>query len=194
MSILVGIRHSTTYKYDRRITLGPQAVRLRPAPHCRTPIVSYSLKLRPAEHFLNWVQDPFSNYIARLVFPEKTTEFAVDVDLVADLTAYNPFDFFVESYAETYPCEYPEALYKQLAPFLELRGNGVDFGSYLAGIDRGETPIIDFLVMLNQRLCGSVRRHGRGERRGVCKRLSVGGDDDVTGLETGLCGRSASIH
>src|SRR6478609_4372681 len=108
MSILVGLRHTTTYTYDRRIALGPQLVRLRPAPHCRTPIVSYSLRVSPDKYFINWLQDPFSNYVGRLVFPDKTAVFSVDVDLVADLTAYNPFDFFIESYADEFPFAYPE--------------------------------------------------------------------------------------
>ncbi|HET8710844.1 MAG TPA: transglutaminase family protein [Spongiibacteraceae bacterium] len=156
MSILVGLRHTTTYRYDRRINLGPQVVRLRPAPHCRTPIVSYSLNIRPDNHFINWIQDPFSNYMARLVFPEKTAEFTVDVDLVADLTAYNPFDFFVESYAEKFPFEYPDALKKQLAPFLETKVWDKRFAAYLADVPRKELPIIDFLVAINQRIWRDV--------------------------------------
>ena len=156
MSILVGLRHSTTYRYDRRIEMGPQIVRLRPAPHCRTPIVSYSLNIRPANHFINWIQDPFSNYMARLVFPEKTAEFTVDVDLVADLTAYNPFDFFVESYADKFPFQYSEALKKQLAPFLETEEWGQRFAAYVDAVPRSDMAIIDFLVDINQRICGDV--------------------------------------
>ena len=156
MSILVGLRHSTTYRYDRCINLDPQVVRLRPAPHCRTPIISYSLNIRPANHFINWIQDPFSNYMARLVFPEKTAEFSVDVDLVADLTAYNPFDFFVESYAEKFPFEYPDALKKQLAPFLETKEWGQRFAAYVAEVPRKDIAIIDFLVAINQRVWKDV--------------------------------------
>ncbi|HSB95445.1 MAG TPA: transglutaminase family protein, partial [Spongiibacteraceae bacterium] len=156
MSILVGLRHVTTYSYDRRIALGPQLVRLRPAPHCRTPIISYSLKISPAKYFINWVQDPFSNYMGRLVFPEKTAEFSIDVDLVADLTAYNPFDFFVESYAEKFPFDYPEALAKQLAPFMETRSWGPRFAEYVAITPRTPLAIIDFMVGLNQRICNDV--------------------------------------
>src|SRR6185295_714082 len=91
MSIHVALKHVTHYKYDRRVGLSPQIVRLRPAPHCRTKILSYSLKIEPEEHFINWQQDPFANYLARLVFPEKTTEFKVTVDLVAEMSVYNPF-------------------------------------------------------------------------------------------------------
>ena len=106
MSIRVALNHVTHYRYDRLVGLSPQVVRLRPAPHCRTPIVSYSMQVEPAEHFTNWQQDAFANYQARLVFPEKTREFKITVDLVAEMAVYNPFDFFLEPSAEKFPFEY----------------------------------------------------------------------------------------
>jgi len=119
MAIHVALKHVTRYKYDRPVQLGPQVIRLRPAPHCRTPILSYSLRVEPAKHFINWQQDPFANYLARLVFPEKTTEFTVTVDLVAEMAVYNPFDFFLEPYAQTFPFAYDEAQQIELAPYLQ---------------------------------------------------------------------------
>ncbi len=117
MAIHVALRHVTQYKYDRPVNLSPQVVRLRPAPHCRTPVLSYSLKVTPGKHFINWQQDPQSNYLARLVFPEKTTEFCVEVDLVAEMSVYNPFDFFLEPQAEHFPFRYDPALNHELEPF-----------------------------------------------------------------------------
>src|SRR3954469_1478305 len=118
MSIHAALNHVTTYRYDRPVQLGPQMVRLRPAPHSRSRVVSYSLKVEPADHFINWQQDPFSNYQARLVFPEKTREFTVTVDLVVEMAVYNPFDFFLEPAAEKFPFAYEPAIAQELAPYL----------------------------------------------------------------------------
>src|SRR5580692_5870661 len=117
MSIHVALHHKTHYKYDRLVNLGPQVIRLRPAPHARTRILSYSLKVLPEKHFLNWMQDPQSNYSARLVFPEQTREFCVEVDLVAEMAVLNPFDFFLEPDAEKFPFEYDHVLDHELEPF-----------------------------------------------------------------------------
>jgi uncharacterized protein (DUF2126 family)/transglutaminase-like putative cysteine protease len=152
MTIRVAINHRTSYKFDRPVNMAPHTVRLRPAPHSRTPIHSYSLKIKPDEHFINWQQDAFGNYLARLVFPEKCTEFEVDVEVIADMTVINPFDFFVEEYAEKYPFKYPEQLKKELQPYLEVEDYGPHFKQLVAGVDRSEATINDFLVAINQDL------------------------------------------
>src|SRR4051794_41168933 len=158
MAIHVALNHRTSYKYDRPVTLGPQVVRLRPAPHCRTPVLSYSLKLTPAKgHFLNWQQDAFGNYLARVVYPEKVTAFQVEVDLVAEMSVYNPFDFFLEPYAEKYPFTYDRKLAKELAPFLRKNARKPKFGDFVASIDRKPQRTIDFLVALNTQLSRLVR-------------------------------------
>ena len=118
MSIHVALNHVTEYRYDRRVGLSPQVVRLRPAPHSRTPVLSYSLGIEPGGHFINWQQDPFANYLARLVFPDKTEHLKVTVDLVAELAVYNPFDFFLEPEAESFPFRYEASLRHDLAPYL----------------------------------------------------------------------------
>ena len=157
MSIQVSLHHATRYQYDRPIALGPQVVRLRPAPHCRTRVLSYSLKVTPAQHFVNWLQDPNGNWLARFVFPEKTREFVVAVDLIADMAVINPFDFFVEPFAETFPFAYPAEFAEELAPFLDAEPAGPLLSAFLASIPRHRKNIVDFLVELNQRLHRDIR-------------------------------------
>ncbi|MGA1253430.1 MAG: DUF2126 domain-containing protein [Burkholderiaceae bacterium] len=152
MSIHVALHHVSHYRYDRPIGLGPQIVRLRPAPHSRTRVLSYSLGIDPSGHFLNWQQDPFANYQARLVFPEKTDHLTITVDLVAEMAVYNPFDFFLEPQAEHYPFVYGQPLEEELAPYLVRQPATPRFAQYLADIPKDKARTIDFLVGLNQRL------------------------------------------
>ena len=152
MSIRIALRHQTRYRYDRDIELGPQVIRLRPAAHCRTPIDSYSLNVQPAEHFLNWQQDPHGNYLARCVFPERVGQFSVEVELIATLSAINPFDFFLEPAAESVPFFYASELARDLEPYLAHEPEGVQFDSLVASIDRSPQRTIDFLVALNRQL------------------------------------------
>ena len=119
MAIRVALQHRTTYRFDRQVNLSPHEIRLRPAPHCRTPVLGYSLNVTPDRYFLNWQQDPYGNWVARLVFTAPTEMLDIVVDLTADMTVTNPFDFFVEPYAEHYPFVYAPALAKELIPFLE---------------------------------------------------------------------------
>ncbi|HET7776694.1 MAG TPA: transglutaminase family protein, partial [Azospira sp.] len=156
MSIHVALNHVTYYRYDRPIALGPQVVRLRPAPHSRTPILSYSLKVTPAEHFINWQQDPQANWLARLVFPEKTREFKVEVDLLAEMSVINPFDFFLEPYAETIPFAYEAWQRHELVPYLHTLPATPKFRQYLDSIAREPMASVDFLVALNARLAKDI--------------------------------------
>ncbi|MEO0895808.1 MAG: transglutaminase family protein [Bacteroidota bacterium] len=155
MSIQVAIRHRTKYTYDRFVKLWPQSIRLRPAPHTRTPILGYALKIQPEEHFINWQQDPFGNYVARVVFPEKTREFQVDVEVIAEMVSINPFDFFLEEYAEKVPFHYDAQLKKELSPYLEIKEAGPLLQSWVTqakDFQNQHERTVDFLVSLNQAL------------------------------------------
>ncbi len=157
MTIRVALNHRTTYFYDRQTIIHPQIVRLRPAPHCRTPILSYSLKVLPSDHFVNWQQDPNGNFLARYVFQQPTQKLDIQVDLVADMTVINPFDFFIDESAKSVPFEYDSWLARELKPFLETTVGGAHFDPYLAElraeiVERGEEQTVDFLVALNQRV------------------------------------------
>ncbi|WP_437228030.1 DUF2126 domain-containing protein [Planctomicrobium sp. SH661] len=157
MPIRVALHHKTTYRYDKLISVGPQIVRLRPAPHCRTPVQSYSLKVQPEKHFINWQQDPFGNFLARFVFPEKTRELSIEVDLIAEMTVINPFDFFVEDSAEKFPFQYEEWLTRELRPFLEKSKAGPKFQEWVASLDVTPRKTTDFLVELNQLLSQKIK-------------------------------------
>ncbi|HEV7984651.1 MAG TPA: transglutaminase family protein [Steroidobacteraceae bacterium] len=157
MSIHVALNHVTHYRYDRAVCLSAQQVRLRPAPHCRTRILSYSLRVEPAKHFVNWQQDPQGNYLARLVFPERTRVLRVEVDLIAEMAVLNPFDFFLAPYAEYVPLRYEPAEAIELAPYLVQAPLSPLFAAYLAHVPRAKTRTIDYLVELNRRLASDIR-------------------------------------
>jgi uncharacterized protein (DUF2126 family)/transglutaminase-like putative cysteine protease len=177
VSIHVALHHKTHYKYDRLVNLGPQTVRLRPAPHARTRILSYSLKVTPEKHFINWMQDPQANWLARLVFDKPTREFCVEVDLVAEMAVFNPFDFFLEPQAEKFPFAYDPSLDVELAPFQRKCWLTPHFMKYLTAVRRdllGEVKRLtkkerleipekdkprtnDFLVAINQRLWKDIK-------------------------------------
>ncbi|MCA9017369.1 MAG: transglutaminase family protein, partial [Planctomycetaceae bacterium] len=182
--IRIALNHKSIYQYDRHVELAPQVVRLRPAPHCRTPICSYSLRVTPEEHFVNWLQDPHSNHLARLVFPEKTRHLHVEIDLVAEMTVINPFDFFLEPEAMEYPFQYESGLAKDLQPFLDTIEPGPEFSALLASIDRSEIKTIDFLVSLNQRLQNMIRYVIRMEH-------GVQSPEETLKLASGSCRDSA---
>ena len=184
VSIFVALHHLTHYKYDRPVALGPQIVRLRPAPHCRTKVSGYSLKVSPANHFVNWQQDPHGNWLARFVFPEKASELRIEVDLVADMTVVNPFDFFVEESAETFPFAYAPELKQELAACLAPDAGGPLLDAYVAQISRAPARTIAFLVELNAKLREDVRYLIRMEP-------GVQSPDETLALRSGSCRDSA---
>ncbi len=157
MGIRVALHHKTIYEYDRMVVLSPQVVRLRPAPHSRTVVSSYSLRVEPEDHFINWQQDPHGNFLARLVFPDQTRYLSLEVDLVAEMAVINPFDFFLEPDYQSFPFRYGTNERRELALFLEAPPAGPRLEAFLAGINRSETRIIDFLVGLNARLSREIR-------------------------------------
>ena len=184
MAIHVALHHKTSYRYDRLVGLGPQVVRLRPAPHCRTPIVSYSIKVEPAGHFINWQQDPYSNYQARLVFPEPVRTFEVEIDLVAEMAVQNPFDFFLEPSATHFPFVYETAVSDELRPYLRKQRATPKFKALLKTIPMEPRRTIDFLVDLNQRIQHEV---------GYVIRLEPGvqSPEETLTLKKGSCRDSA---
>jgi transglutaminase-like putative cysteine protease len=156
MAIRVALHHKTSYRYDRLVNLSPHEVRLRPAPHARTPILSYSLTVNPEQHFINWQQDPYGNYIGRFVFPEPSDALEFTVDLIADMTVINPFDFFVEKYAEHFPFSYPAQLQAELGAYLQTETPGALQTAWVeaarATLLKKDMLTNDFLVAINQQL------------------------------------------
>lgn len=180
MTIRTAVHHVTEYKFDRSISLSPHVLRLRPAAHCRTPIQAYSLKISPENHFINWQQDPFGNFQARVVFPEKTRHLRIEVEVIADMTVINPFDFFVEESAEKFPFKYECNLEQELAPYLEICDDGPLIREWAASVSREAIETNDFLVAINQRLQGEIGYNIRMEP-------GVQGSDETLSLKKGSC-------
>jgi len=186
VSIHVALNHLTHYRYDRLVGLSPQIVRLRPAPHCRTRILSYSLKVTPADHFINWQQDPEANYLARLVFPDETTYLRIEVDLVAEMSVYNPFDFFLTPYAEKFPFKYDSNERRELVPYLVKSPATPLLAAYLAGIPKEPRRTIDFIVDINRRVAGDIKYLIRMEP-------GVQTPEETLLLRSGSCRDSAAL-
>ncbi|WP_108483182.1 DUF2126 domain-containing protein [Oceaniglobus ichthyenteri] len=156
MSIYASIYHLTHYQYDRPVTLGPQIIRLRPAPHSRTRVISHALKVSPQPHFVNHQQDPYGNWMARYVFPEPVRELKIEVDVTADMSVYNPFDFFVEDSAEYWPFDYDDDILPDLSIYMSPEPAGPQLSAFLASVPREKTPVNDFIVTLNRRLSQEI--------------------------------------
>jgi transglutaminase-like putative cysteine protease len=171
MSIQAALRHVTRYRYDRQITLGPQTIRLRPAPHTRAKVTAYSLKIEPEGHFLNWQQDPQSNWLARVVFPEKVDHFTVQVDMTVDMEVINPFDFFLEPEAEKFPFQYSPEQKAELEPYLATGDFGPAFDRYLAQVPREQKQTTNFIFDLNAAIARDIGYTIRMEPR--CARRPV---------------------
>ena len=184
MSIQVLLRHRTEYRYGKAVTLGPQVVQLRPAPHTRTPIVRYALHIEPRRHTLRWLFDAYNNHLARLLFSEKTTEFVVEVELVVEMADFNPFDFFLEPGTDMYPFRYADETALALAPYRTVAPAGPRLAAFLATLSREQQPTVSFLVGLNGRLRDEI---------GYVTRLEAGvqPSEQTLELQTGSCRDSA---
>jgi len=183
MSIKVALRHYTRYDYERHVQLSPQVIRLRPAPHSRTFIKGYSLNIKPENHFINWQQDPFGNYLARIVFPDKVNHFEVDVEVIADMVVINPFDFFIEEYAERFPFKYEKGLQEQLQPYLAITEEDpllIDLVQQAKARITEETKTVDFLVELNMMVHSLLKYNIRME-------AGVQSSEETLKLRSGSC-------
>jgi uncharacterized protein (DUF2126 family)/transglutaminase-like putative cysteine protease len=184
MTIRVAIRHKTIYNFDRPVSLSPHVFRLRPAVHSRTPIKAYTLRIEPKNHFINWQQDPFGNLVARVVFPDKCEKLSVEVEVIADMTVINPFDFFVEDYAEKYPFTYDALTLKELQPYLEITEQGALLTQWVKEFDTSKRSINDFLVDINRKVFETLSYNIRME-------VGIQSCEETLTIRSGSCRDSA---
>lgn len=184
MSIRVALQHKTHYHYNKPVTLSPHLIRLHPASHSRTPIVSYSLNIAPEKHFINWQQDTFGNHVARIVFPEKVKSFEIDVEVIADMTVINPFDFFIEPSAEKWPFKYDKELKKDLSPYLKITESGKKLNKLVNKLNQHDIHVVDFLVSVNQSVQKKINYTVRMEH-------GVQSCEETLSLKSGSCRDSA---
>ena len=184
MTIRVAIRHKTVYSFDRPVSLSPHVFRLRPAVHSRTPIKAYALRIEPKNHFINWQQDPFGNILGRVVFTDKCQKLSVEVEVIADMTVINPFDFFVEDYAENYPFKYDAQTLKELQPYLELTEKGPLLLEWVKQFDKSKRHINDFLVELNRAAFEAISYNIRME-------VGIQSSEETLKIRSGSCRDSA---
>lgn len=184
MTIRVAIRHKTIYNFDRLVSLSPHVFRLRPAVHSRTPIKAYALRIEPKNHFINWQQDPFGNILARVVFPDKCKKLSVEVEVIADMTVINPFDFFVEDYAEKYPFKYDPLTLKELQPYLEIVEKGPLLKQWVKDFDVSKRSINDFLVDVNRKVFAALSYNIRME-------VGIQSCEETLKIQSGSCRDSA---
>ena len=198
-STLIQMSHSTLYRYEKPIFLSPQLIRLRPAAHCLTEIQRYVLTVLPTEHLIHWQQDPFNNYVARVIFPEEITELSLQVDITANIVPINPYDFYIEDYASQGPFSYSDDLKLDLAPYLAAystpylkASNSVTekptatVQAFFEQFDPASLGTVDFLVALNQGVYQSVRYIERLEQ-------GVQSSDTTLSLGSGSCRDSAVL-
>ncbi|MGI9212205.1 MAG: transglutaminase family protein, partial [Methylococcaceae bacterium] len=160
MSTLVALLHHIEQTYGSRRTVPTHWLRVRPAPHTRPDITAYTIKVTSEPHFLNWVRDPFENYIARLDLPEPVASLGLTVELLADLTPINPFDFLTEPEAAHYPFDYSEQTRKELAPYLNMPPPGSRLTAWLKRLDRSPGYIVEVLSRINKTVHEQVKRLG----------------------------------
>jgi uncharacterized protein (DUF2126 family)/transglutaminase-like putative cysteine protease len=184
MTIRVAIRHKTVYNFDRPVSLSPHVFRLRPAVHSQTPIKGYALRIEPKDHFINWQQDPFGNLLARVVFPNKCERLSVEVEVIADMTVINPFDFFVEDYAENYPFNYDALTLKELQPYLEITEKGALLTQWVKEFDISKRSINDFLVDINRKVFETLSYNIRME-------VGIQSCEETLTIRSGSCRDSA---
>ena len=184
MGTKVALHHRTAYRYERPVSLGPQVIQLRPAPQCRTPISSYSLSVSPVDHLLTWQFDALANHVARVLFSSQTSDFIIDVDLVADVTPINPFAFVVEPASSSFPFTYEPDLKRNLAPYLDAHPAEPLLRSFLNSLPSGPQPTVSFLVGLNSRLQGEIGYNTRFED-------GVQTPEETLGQRSGSCRDSA---
>jgi transglutaminase-like putative cysteine protease len=148
---LLTVRHSTVYRYEKAVMLGPHRLMLRPRDSHDLRLVEAELTLSPPG-VTRWMHDVFGNSVALVEFEESASELAIVSTLKIERYALRQPSFPIDPEAELYPFVYSASDRSDLGRLLERHypdpGGIVD--QWAKGfVPERTVPTLDVLAAMN---------------------------------------------